>query len=272
MHPNIKLDYKIGNSLPFLDVQLINNNGILSTCVYHKPAAEPYVTPFISDHPRHAFSNIIKTFIERAARYSSTFEAFNYERRSIKLMLLYNEYPSTFIENEFHKYFSEYISKSPFLPLLDDERKYFMRKQILGQPTPRQTQVALSAALADIDNDPLDDDERQQPNPDPKKSEEKNSNINEKFFTHYTYEKRFKTCKRDMHQVYYDTFKDTPAMYTKLIVGNRIRHPAHNELIRKRPNKTLLQNTTTTKRKFEKTKINHQQTITVTQPVSIGYQ
>ncbi|CAF1446435.1 unnamed protein product [Rotaria magnacalcarata] len=244
---NFMEDYKIGNSLPFLDVQLINNNGILSTCVYHKPAAEPYVTPFISDHPRHAFSNIIKTFIERAARYSSTFEAFNYERHSIKLMLLYNEYPSTFIENEFHKYFSEYISKSPFLPLLDDERKYFMRKQILGQPTPRQTQVALSAALADIDNDPLDDDERQQPNPDPKKSEEKNSNINEKFFTHYTYEKRFKTCKRDMHQVYYDTFKDTPAMYTKLIVGNRIRHPAHNELIRKRPNKTLLQNTTTTK-------------------------
>ncbi|CAF3494830.1 unnamed protein product, partial [Rotaria socialis] len=40
-----------------------------------------------------------------------------------------------------------------------------MRKQILGQPTPRQTQVALSAALADIDNDPPDDDERQQPSP-----------------------------------------------------------------------------------------------------------
>ncbi|CAF3306566.1 unnamed protein product, partial [Rotaria socialis] len=92
-------DYKIGNSLPFLDVQLTNNNGILSTCVYHKLAAEPCVTPFTSDHPRHVFSNIIKTFIERATRYSSTVEAFNYERRSIKLMLLYNEYPSTFIEN-----------------------------------------------------------------------------------------------------------------------------------------------------------------------------
>ncbi|CAF4294657.1 unnamed protein product, partial [Rotaria magnacalcarata] len=36
-HPNIKLDYKIGNSLPFLDVQLTNNNGILLTSVYHKP-------------------------------------------------------------------------------------------------------------------------------------------------------------------------------------------------------------------------------------------
>ncbi|CAF4645078.1 unnamed protein product, partial [Rotaria socialis] len=247
-HPNIKLDYKIGKSLPFLDVQLTNNNGILSTSVYHKPAAEPYVTPFTSDHPRHVFSNIIKTSIERATRYSSTFEAFNYERRYIKLMLLYNDYPSTFIENEFHKYFSEYISKSPFLPLIDDEHKYFlMRKEILGLPTPRQSQVAMSAALADIDNDPPDDDERQQPDQNKKKPEEKISNYNEKFFTHFIYEKRFETCKRDMHQVYNHAFKDTPAIYTKQIVGNRNRRQAQNELIRKRPNKTLLQNTTITK-------------------------
>ncbi|CAF1982636.1 unnamed protein product, partial [Rotaria magnacalcarata] len=249
-HPNIKLDYKIGKSLPFLDVQLTNNNGILSTSVYHKPAAEPYVTPFTSDHPRHVFSNIIKTSIERATRYSSTFEAFNYERRYIKLMLLYNDYPSTFIENEFHKYFSEYISKSPFLPLIDDEHKYFlMRKEILGLPTPRQSQVAMSATLADIDNDPPDDDKRQQPDQNKKKSEEKISNYNEKFFTHFTYEKRFETCKRDMHQVYNHAFKGAPAIYTKQIVGNRNRHQAQNELIRKRPNKTLLQNTTITKSK-----------------------
>ncbi|CAF4306645.1 unnamed protein product, partial [Rotaria magnacalcarata] len=50
-----------------------------------------------------------------------------------------------------------------------------------------------------------------------------------------------------MHQLYHDTFKDTPAMYTKLIVGNRIRRQAHNKLIRKRPNKALLKNTTITK-------------------------
>ncbi|CAF2107059.1 unnamed protein product [Rotaria magnacalcarata] len=247
-HPNIKLDYKIGYNLPFLDVQLTNNNGILLTSVYHKPAAEPCITPFTSDHPRHVFANTIKNFLERATRYSSTFEAFNYERRNIKLMLLYNDYPSTFIEDQLQKYFSEYISKSLFLPLINDEQKYFlMRKHILGQPTPRQSQVALSAALADIDNDPLDDDEKQQPNPDPKKSEENISTINEKFFTHFTYEKRFKTYKRDMHQVYHDTFKDTPAMYTNLIVVNRIRRQTQNELIRKRLNKKLLQNTTTIK-------------------------
>ena len=89
-HPNIKLDYKISQSLPFLDVLLTNNNGILSTSVYRKPAAEPYVVPFASDHPRHIFRNIIRTALIRAIRYSSTFEAFNIERRNIRLLLLYN--------------------------------------------------------------------------------------------------------------------------------------------------------------------------------------
>ncbi|CAF5028092.1 unnamed protein product, partial [Rotaria socialis] len=89
-NPNIKLDYKINKSLPFLDLLLTNNNGTLATSAYHKPAAEPYITPFTSDHPRHVFANIIKTSLERATRYSSTFEEFNNERRDVKLMLLYN--------------------------------------------------------------------------------------------------------------------------------------------------------------------------------------
>jgi hypothetical protein len=90
-NPNIKLDYKIGKSLPFLDILLTNSNGTLLTSVYHKPTAEPYVVPFISDHPRHVFVNIINNHLVHALKYSSTFEAFNHERRSIKLMLLYNE-------------------------------------------------------------------------------------------------------------------------------------------------------------------------------------
>jgi hypothetical protein len=93
-HPNIKLDYQIGPSLPFLDVFLTNENGILSTTVYHKPSAEPYVVPFISDHPRHVFGNIIQGALTRAVRYSSTYAAFDYERRSIKLLFLFNGFVS----------------------------------------------------------------------------------------------------------------------------------------------------------------------------------
>lgn len=89
-HSNIKFDYKIGQSLPFLDVLLVNHNGTLSTFVYHKPATEPYVIPFIRNHPRHVFVNIVTTALARAVRYSSSFDALNIERRIIKLTLLYN--------------------------------------------------------------------------------------------------------------------------------------------------------------------------------------
>jgi hypothetical protein len=90
LHPNIKLVRQLGTSVSFLDVFIENNNGVLATSVYHKEAAEPYILPFKSDHPRHVFANIIDTALMRTIRYSSTLSAFNEERRSIKLMLLYN--------------------------------------------------------------------------------------------------------------------------------------------------------------------------------------
>lgn len=86
----IKFDYKISKNLPFLDVLLTNDNGILRTAVYHKQAVEPHLVPYIPDHPRHEFGNIIKNTLTRAIRYSSTTEAFNHERRDIKFMLLHN--------------------------------------------------------------------------------------------------------------------------------------------------------------------------------------
>ena len=89
-HPNIKLEYKIGQCLPFLDVLFSCYDGILATSVYRKPAAEPYVVPFTSDHPRHIFRNLARAALVRALRYSSTFETFNIQRRNIRLMFLYN--------------------------------------------------------------------------------------------------------------------------------------------------------------------------------------
>ena len=52
-HPNIKLIYEINSIVSFLDVQIEKQHDRLITSVYHKPAAEPYVVPFKSDHPRY---------------------------------------------------------------------------------------------------------------------------------------------------------------------------------------------------------------------------
>lgn len=90
LHPNSKLVRQIGTSVSFLDLLIENKNGVLTTSTYHKKAAEPYIVPFKSDHPRHTFRNIIENCLVRAVRYSSTLSEFHQERRSIKLMLLYN--------------------------------------------------------------------------------------------------------------------------------------------------------------------------------------
>ena len=89
-YPNIKLDYQLGQCLPFLDVLLINQSGLLSTSIYHKPSAEHSGVPFVSDHPRHVFSNNIQGALTRALRSSSTYAVFDHERRYIKLIVLYN--------------------------------------------------------------------------------------------------------------------------------------------------------------------------------------
>ena len=99
-HPNIKLVRQIGSSVSFLDVFVENNDGTFATSVYHKPAAEPYVIPFTSDHSRHMFRNIIHTALLRVARYSSTLATFDNERRLIILTLLYNGYLSTICSDE----------------------------------------------------------------------------------------------------------------------------------------------------------------------------
>lgn len=90
LHPNIKLVRNIGSDVSFLDVHIENKDGTLTTSVHHKEAAEPYVVPFTSDHPKHVFGNIINTALLRAVRYSSTLSVFEDEQRFIKLMLLYN--------------------------------------------------------------------------------------------------------------------------------------------------------------------------------------
>ena len=94
-HPNIELVRQVGTTVSFLDVRLENRDGILVTSVFHKEAAEPYIVPFNSDHPRHVFANIIENALLRTVRYSSMLPTFHKERRSLKLMLLYSGFVMT---------------------------------------------------------------------------------------------------------------------------------------------------------------------------------
>ena len=62
----------------------------------------------------------------------------------------------------------------------------------------------------------------------------------DKIIVHYIHENRFRSFKRGIHQIHQKVLKDTPALGTRLIVGNRNRRSAKFELIRKRPPRRLL--------------------------------
>ncbi|CAF3070398.1 unnamed protein product [Rotaria sp. Silwood2] len=103
--PNIRITYTIHESVKFLDVQVANVQGQLKTSVFRTPAAEPYILPYTSDHPRHIHSNTIQTALLRAIRLCSDIEIFDQERLNIEIALLLNGYPLNFIKCHLKQFF-----------------------------------------------------------------------------------------------------------------------------------------------------------------------
>ncbi|CAF3973991.1 unnamed protein product [Rotaria sordida] len=222
-HPNIKFEYKTGKSTPFLDVLVQNNNGILASSVYHKPSAEPTVVSFLSDHPRHVFRNVIQTAFTRAVRYSSTFEVFNNERRAIRLMFLYNRYPSNYINQEFEKFFAYCMSStsSPILPMITNESQFFvLRQKLSNQPTAKQTQVATSAAAVVLI--------------------QSTQNVTQQNTNNMEATARLKGLAQEIHITYDSHFKNTMHGDIGLVVGYRNNQNTEFELSRKRPSSSIL--------------------------------
>jgi len=131
-----------------------------------------------------------------------------------------------------------------FLPIINDEQQFKqMRQNILGQPTPQQSQVANSAATADLDNNQTDE-EAIRTTEISNNTDIKDTTFGNKLIVHYTHEKRLHSFKRDMHHIYDETFRNQIDQDNKMIVGNRNRRDAQKELIRKRPKQFRLKNHT----------------------------
>ena len=125
---HIQITYAVGLSVEFLDVHIENCNGSLKTPVYHKPAAEPYVLPYSSDHPRHIHINIPYEALLRAARLCSNVYTFDKERLDIEITLLLNGYPPRFISYHFKQFFQR-IPLNMFLAI---SYKFFKQIQIIN--------------------------------------------------------------------------------------------------------------------------------------------
>ena len=131
---------------------------------------------------------------------------------------------------------------SPFQPHINDHHEFLsIRNRILRQPSTRQSQTAMNAATIHINNDGLDQSAVPAEQL-PIEMKATRAAHEHDLIVHFTHEKRFQSLKRDMHEIYDGVFRNTPVADVKLIVGTRNRRDARSDLIRKRPNRTLLQN------------------------------
>ena len=150
---------------------------------------------------------------------------------------LFRRYPPSFVEKRFGQFFNNYTSLSSFHSNVSGEQTFLViRNQLLEIPKARQPPID----TIDPMNNEHCNTQTLQLNTTTATTTEKKPYV-AKLILHYTHEKRFESMKRDMHHIYDDVFHHTPVESSKMIVGTRNRRDARNDLIRKRPNRILLQ-------------------------------
>ena len=137
---NIRIKYQIQSCVEFLDVVVQNNNGQLTTSVFHKPTAEPYILPYTSGHPRHVHRNNPYAALLRAARICSNVHDFTIERIRIDMSLLLNDYPPALVTKHISRFFDHDNAQSVLKQL--NEQDYFkLHQKLLDQPARRAKQL-----------------------------------------------------------------------------------------------------------------------------------
>jgi len=107
--------------------------------IFRKSAAEPYIVPFSSDHPRHIHRNIIRGALYRGIRVCSDINDFDRERLTIEITLLFNGYPPRFIAHHFKRFFQQHNAIS-IVEQINNDLYMHLHLELLHQLTGREKQ------------------------------------------------------------------------------------------------------------------------------------
>lgn len=231
-NPNIRINYAIKESAEFLDTFIENDQGKLRTSVFRKQAAEPYILPYTSDHPRHIHINTIYTGLLRAGRLCSDVDNFNEERQNIEIALLLNSYPPKFIKKHFERFFKQNQIRTVFTKR--DSIKYQQFHQRLLNPLDPVSAQLQNFTTEDSNNNYVTKADLKQI---------KIKNYVHTLILHYTYESGpIHTFKREFRKLwekhfYYDS---SQIKQIRLIMGTISHKTLEQLIVQKKPTKKLL--------------------------------
>ena len=229
---NIKIVSHIATSVASLDVTINNENGRLRTSVYHKSAAEPYILPFTSGHPRHIHRNIPYVALLRAARLRSNVEDFNAECVRLDVSLLLNDYSSGFISKLTDRFFRVYNAMS----VLNEHDEHVYRRLhriVLSQYIRREKR------LAEITKDTVT-------SPAVLQKKQWNANV---MYPYYVFDRTITVHLEDRFHKRWNHFyrySASPVRFVDVNLTAATNRTLENALIHKKPSKHILTNMNTT--------------------------
>ncbi|CAL8133249.1 unnamed protein product [Orchesella dallaii] len=103
MHPNIKIEFNQGRSLPYLDTVVTMTNDSLKTTVYYKPTDSHSYLLYTSHHPRNTRDAIPFSQFLRLRRICSEEEDFLEKGREMKEFFRGKLYPNRVVEAAFNR-------------------------------------------------------------------------------------------------------------------------------------------------------------------------
>ena len=114
LHPSLKftVEKEVNNCLPFLDMNIINENGKLSSAWYTKPTATGLTLNFHSLAPFKYKKSVIIGFVYRIYRSCSSWSLIHQGLEKAKDILVKNQYPMKLIDSVFHETLEKIITQT----------------------------------------------------------------------------------------------------------------------------------------------------------------
>jgi hypothetical protein len=93
------MEVEANDTLPFLDVLIMNLGPKLTTKVHQKSTHTCPYLHFKSNHPHHVTSGVAQSLLSRAKVICQDQKDFNNEIKNIRHDLMLNEYPEEFVDS-----------------------------------------------------------------------------------------------------------------------------------------------------------------------------
>ena len=153
----IQLTTSIGSHVHYLNSDIENINGHLSTRVYYDPNKQAFLLPYFAEHPRLLHRQWFRFALVRAGLYCTTLEDFHDEQLYIELTFLANDYSLDFVEYHIRQFFRLVNPINPEVPLdkyrYNSLRSYLFRYHSTAQKSPlvqQQEQVQKNRQLIQL--------------------------------------------------------------------------------------------------------------------------